>query len=60
MDSQDKLTVWMAIFVVVFLLGVIVYAVSQPYFEMRAFNKFSETKATYWDAVMSDLRIIPN
>ena len=32
-------------------------AVMQPYFEARAFNKFSETKATYWDAVWTRLRV---
>lgn len=31
----------------------------QPYFEMKAFNKFSETKANYFDAVFSELRVIP-
>jgi hypothetical protein len=31
-----------------------------PYMEMRTFNKFSTgIKATYWDAVFSDLRIMP-
>lgn len=42
--------------VVVALLGFLI----QPYFEMRAFNKFSETKATYWDAMFSQLRITPD
>ena len=29
------------------------------YFEMRAFNKFSKVKATVWDAVFTELRVIP-
>ena len=32
----------------------------QPYFEMRAFNKFSDKKATYMDALFSQLRIEAN
>lgn len=40
------------IIAVVFLVG--------PYFEMRSFNKFSKTKATYLDAVFSELRIEPD
>lgn len=27
---------------------------------MKAFNKFSETKATYWDALFTELRVIPD
>lgn len=36
----------------------ILYFLAQPYFEMRTFNKFSNQKATYFDAVFSNLRII--
>lgn len=32
----------------------------QPYFEAKTFNKFSKTKATYWDALVSDLRVVPD
>lgn len=48
------------IFSLIFLLvlGVLVIGLIQPYFEMKAFNKFSGTKVTYWDALVSDLRII--
>lgn len=31
-----------------------------PYFEMTTFNKFSKTKATYFDAVFGQLRISPD
>ncbi len=31
-----------------------------PYFEARAFNKFSKTKATYWDALWTELRVLPD
>ena len=34
-------------------------AIAQPYFEARSFNKFSKVKATYFDALISDLRITP-
>jgi hypothetical protein len=39
---------------------IIALAFFQPYFEKEAFNKFSNTKATYWDALVSDLRILPD
>jgi len=29
-----------------------------PYFEAKAFNRFSSRKATYWDALVADLRIV--
>ena len=45
---------------VILLVIIITIAILQPYFESRAFNKFSRTKATYWDAVWSDLRIFPD
>lgn len=35
-------------------------AFTQPYYEARTFNKFSKTKATYFDALVSDLRVIPD
>lgn len=31
-----------------------------PYFEMKTFNKFSSTKATYFDALFSNLRVTPD
>ena len=45
---------------VVIIVLVIVGALSQPYFEARAFNKFrgeGQVKATYFDAVFSSLRV---
>ena len=39
-------------------LATVVLLVMQPYFEARAFNKFTEgPKATYWDAVWTSLRV---
>jgi hypothetical protein len=46
----------LTIFGVILLVWVFVL----PYFEARTFNKFSKTKATYFDAVVSDLRVIPD
>jgi hypothetical protein len=45
------------------LIGLIVFGLIgaltiPPYFEMRTFNKFSEQKATYIDALFSELRVI--
>lgn len=33
--------------------------VTKSYFEMKAFNKFSDTKATLIDAMFSNLRVTP-
>ena len=38
---------------------VLFVGVFQPYMEMRAFNKFSKVKATFFDAVFSELRVTP-
>lgn len=54
---------FVALFGFVVLCAIIVAILSpvlQPYFEARAFNKFTTgPKATYWDAVWSDLRVTP-
>lgn len=39
-------------------IGMVGYFIAQPYFEMKTFNKFSETKANYFDAVFARLRVI--
>ena len=43
-------------FFLIILIVVLGFA-SQPYFEARAFNKFSDIKASYWDAVFTSLRV---
>lgn len=56
LETQEKM-IWalFALFVVV----IIAIVVAQPYFEARAYNKFTDgEKATYWDALVSELRII--
>lgn len=60
-DCRQKNERLFRLFVIVLVLTVVVGSVSiPPYMEMRTFNKFSTgTKATYWDAVFSDLRIMP-
>jgi len=42
------------------IVGILLIIFIQPYFEMRAFNRFSEQKATYWDALFVELRIEAN
>ena len=44
----------------VLLFVALVVGVSQPYFEARTFNKFSDKKATYFDALVSELRVMPS
>lgn len=46
--------------IVVAIVGILITFTFIPYQEMKTFNKFSKTKATFWDAVFSDLRIIPD
>lgn len=42
------------------LLTLFALIVLQPYFEAMAFNKFTTgPKATYWDAVWTELRVTP-
>ena len=40
------------------IMLVIVLCFIQPYMEMKAFNKFSHTKANMADAIFSNLRIM--
>ena len=44
--------------ILVAVLG-IGFVVVQPYYEAKAFNKFSSTKATYWYGVFAYLKVIP-
>lgn len=34
------------------------FGATQPYMEMRSFNKFSKTKATYLDALFTRLVVV--
>jgi hypothetical protein len=54
---------WDSVIVVVtfsFVVVVIAAFLLSPYFEAKAFNKFSKTKATYWDALWTELRVMPD
>lgn len=53
----DDFIPWAAA-ILVFL--VVIFLLLLPYFRMRTFNKFSHTKATYMDAVLGQLRVVPN
>lgn len=57
MDKEDKIAIGILTVFAVIALAFLIY---QPYAEMRAFNKFSNTNATYFDAMFSSLRILPN
>lgn len=52
MTIQEKL-------MVVAIAGILGALVAQPYFEARAFNKFSTRKVSYFEAAVADLRITP-
>ena len=53
-DEKIKIFIVTAIILIFFsFMGI------KPYFEMKAFNKFSDQKATYWDAMFTELRVIP-
>ena len=59
MKFRDGFTL-VELLIVLAIIGIFFSMICQPYFEMRTFNKFSNTKATYWDAVFSQLRIEAN
>lgn len=50
MTWHEKLIIWL-------LVAIFAGALIEPYYEAKTFNKFSNQKATYWDAVFGDLRI---
>ena len=45
---------------IIFILAGFAFWVVPSYFEARTFNKFSKTKATVWDAMWADLRVVPD
>lgn len=55
-NNNDAGVVGLIILALLILLGIVM----QPYFEARSFNKFSKIKATYWDAVWTQLRVMPS
>jgi hypothetical protein len=56
-DRLERVTTWLIISVWV-AIGVWLFVA--PYYEMRSFNHFSKTTATYLDAVFTELRVIPD
>ena len=60
MDDMDKslrnYMILAGVVVVITIIGVL----AAPWFEMNTFNKFSDQKATYIDALCTQLRVIPN
>jgi len=57
METEDKVILLLIVGLITVLFLI---AFMQPHFEMKAFNKFSKQKATYWDAAFSELRIEAN
>jgi len=55
MNKEDKIYIIITISIISIVIAIILI---QPYFEMKAFNKFSDKKATYIDALFSNLRIV--
>jgi len=53
MTDEKKITVIYC----VLILATIIFVALAPYFEAEAFNRLSEKKVTYWDAVFLDLRV---
>lgn len=56
-EQAKRLWLWFIAACAVFI-AIVVFV--PPYFEMRAFNKFSRTKATYVDALFAQLRVMPD
>lgn len=60
MNKEDVKLILVIAILTLLLFGLPILLAIQPYFEARAFNKFtSGPKATYWDALWSDLRVTP-
>jgi len=57
LNTEEKVGL---LLIVGFFVFILLIAFIQPHFEKRAFNKFSKQKATYWDALFSELRIEAN
>jgi len=59
MDEDTKFGVVVSLCVLAVVVAIAV-VVLQPFFEARAFNKFtSGRRATYWDACWTELRVMP-
>ena len=59
MNHDDKLLTLILSVCAVGLLLALAVGILQPYFEARAFNKFTDgPKATYWDAMWTELRVM--
>ena len=54
--KRDQLT-WTQIIIAMWIVLIGIFMLLGPYYEMKTFNKFSTKKATYLDAVFSQLRI---
>ena len=53
--------VWFPVVAIaIVLLVAIGILVVRAHFEAATFNKFSLTKATFWDALWADLRVLPD
>lgn len=60
MNRDDVKTILAVSVVAALLVGLPVVLFMQPYFEAKAFNKFTTgPKATYWDALWVQLRVTP-
>lgn len=57
MNSDEK---WVLIGIGIVFAVMVALAFTLPYYKAQTFNKFSKTKVTYWDAFISDLKLIPN
>lgn len=56
---EDTLSLAGVIVIGLIVFGTLFAAVAQPYFEAKTFNKFtSGPKATYWDAMWTELRVM--
>lgn len=50
---KDKINIVLG----VIFMAILLVVVMQPYFEAKSFNRLSEKKVTYWDAMFLNLRV---
>jgi len=59
-EQEDSAVKTLVISAGIVIIIAILYLFIQPYFEMQSFNRHAKgAKATYCDALFSELRIIP-
>jgi len=55
--EKNKLSKIDLVIIIMIAVGLF-FAIAQPHFEAKAYNKLTGGNATYWDALFTELRIV--